>query len=73
MILETLKATTAKSVAVLRSGTCYILPLLGAFLADSYWGRYFTIIVFSIVYILVCTATYMLPQGWVCHGVLAQG
>lgn len=36
-----------------RSGTCYIFPLLGAFLADSYWGRYATIIIFSIIYILV--------------------
>ena len=36
-----------------RSGTCYIFPLLGAFLADSYWGRYFTIIIFSVVYLLV--------------------
>ena len=35
------------------SGTVYIFPLLGAFLADSYWGRYNTIIIFSIIYILV--------------------
>ncbi|KAK9918205.1 hypothetical protein WJX75_002247 [Coccomyxa subellipsoidea] len=34
------------------SGTVYIFPLLGAFLADSYWGRYNTIIIFSIIYIL---------------------
>ncbi|CAL8471217.1 g10759 [Coccomyxa elongata] len=34
------------------SGTVYIFPLLGAFLADSYFGRYNTIIIFSIVYIL---------------------
>lgn len=32
------------------SGTCYITPLIGAFIADSYWGRYKTIAVFSIVY-----------------------
>lgn len=37
------------------SGTVYIFPLLGAFLADSYWGRYNTIIIFSIIYILVST------------------
>ena len=35
------------------SGTCYIFPLLGAFIADSYLGRYKTIIVFSIIYIIV--------------------
>ncbi|KAJ4704493.1 protein NRT1/ PTR FAMILY 8.1-like [Melia azedarach] len=32
------------------SGTCYITPLIGAFLADSYLGRYWTIAIFSIVY-----------------------
>lgn len=32
------------------SGTCYITPLIGAFLADSYLGRYWTIATFSIIY-----------------------
>ena len=35
------------------SGTCYIMPLLGAFIADAYIGRYWTISSFMIVYILV--------------------
>ncbi|XP_043717728.1 protein NRT1/ PTR FAMILY 8.1-like [Telopea speciosissima] len=34
------------------SGTCYVTPLLGAFLADSYLGRYWTIAIFSILYFL---------------------
>ncbi|PKU87276.1 protein NRT1/ PTR FAMILY 8.1 [Dendrobium catenatum] len=34
------------------SGTCYIMPLLGAFVADAYWGRYRTIAVFMIIYII---------------------
>jgi hypothetical protein len=38
-------------------GTCYLTPLLGAWLADSMWGRYKTIIVFSCIYFLV--------GGWV--------
>lgn len=38
------------------SGTCYIMPLLGAFLADSYLGRYWTIASFSIIYVLVSTS-----------------
>uniref|UniRef100_A0A803PUZ4 Uncharacterized protein n=1 Tax=Cannabis sativa TaxID=3483 RepID=A0A803PUZ4_CANSA len=34
------------------SGTCYITPLIGAFIADSYLGRYRTIAVFSIIYVI---------------------
>ncbi|XP_060206243.1 protein NRT1/ PTR FAMILY 8.1-like [Lycium barbarum] len=33
-------------------GTCYVTPLLGAFLADAYLGRYWTIAIFSILYIM---------------------
>jgi dipeptide/tripeptide permease len=45
-------------------GTCYITPLLGAYLADSHWGRYKTILVFSTIYFCGCvllTATSGLP------------
>lgn len=35
------------------SGTVYIMPLLGAFLADAYFGRYWTISSFMIIYIIV--------------------
>uniref|UniRef100_A0A5B6Z0I1 Putative Peptide transporter 1 isoform 1 n=1 Tax=Davidia involucrata TaxID=16924 RepID=A0A5B6Z0I1_DAVIN len=37
------------------SGTCYITPLIGAFLADSYFGRYWTIASFSALYVLGMT------------------
>ncbi|CAD6341342.1 unnamed protein product [Miscanthus lutarioriparius] len=33
-------------------GTCYLTPLIGATLADSYWGKYRTIAVFSTIYFL---------------------
>lgn len=35
------------------SGTCYITPLIGAFVADAYLGRYWTIACFSIIYVIV--------------------
>jgi len=34
-------------------GTCYLTPLIGAILADSYWGKYWTIAVFSSIYFIV--------------------
>lgn len=44
------------------SGTCYFTPLLGAFLADSYLGRFRVIITFSTIYLagmtlLTCSAS----------------
>ncbi|KAK1563018.1 hypothetical protein Q3G72_020879 [Acer saccharum] len=33
-------------------GTCYATPLIGAFLADAYLGRYWIIAIFSIIYAL---------------------
>ena len=34
-------------------GTCYITPLIGAFLADAYLGRYWTIATFVFIYVFV--------------------
>ncbi|PON47020.1 Proton-dependent oligopeptide transporter family [Parasponia andersonii] len=41
------------------AGAAAMLPLLGAFVADSFLGRYRTIIVASLLYALVC---YMIPN-----------
>ncbi|CAN1770273.1 Protein NRT1/ PTR FAMILY 8.1 [Linum perenne] len=41
------------------SGTCYVMPLLGAFLADAYLGRYWTIATFSIIYVFGMTLLTM--------------
>ncbi|KAF7816072.1 protein NRT1/ PTR FAMILY 8.1-like [Senna tora] len=46
--------TASKNVADW-SGTCYITPLIGAFLADAFLGRYWTIASFSIVYVIGMT------------------
>eukprot|EP00124_Ichthyophonus_hoferi_P001542 Ihof_evm1s83 gene=Ihof_evmTU1s83 len=41
---------------------CYITPLLGGWIADAYLGRYWAIIIFTLVYIvgvsLACAASY---------------
>ncbi|VFQ95775.1 unnamed protein product [Cuscuta campestris] len=52
------------------TGTVYIFSLLGAFLSDSYWGRFKTCAVFQIIYVIglvslsVCTHVFLLqPEG----------
>ncbi|OMO85139.1 Proton-dependent oligopeptide transporter family [Corchorus capsularis] len=41
------------------SGTCYVMPLIGAFLADAYLGRYWTIACFSTIYVFGMTILTM--------------
>ncbi|KAK4481008.1 hypothetical protein RD792_011876 [Penstemon davidsonii] len=47
------------------SGTCYITPLIGAFLADSYLGRYWTIATFCTIYVIGMT---LLTLSAAVHG-----
>ncbi|XP_010246838.1 PREDICTED: protein NRT1/ PTR FAMILY 8.3-like [Nelumbo nucifera] len=50
-------ASAARNVTTWQ-GTCYLAPLIGAVLADAYWGRYRTIAVFSTIYFIgMCTLT----------------
>lgn len=50
------------------SGTCYITTLIGAFFADSYLGRFWTIAVFSTIYFIVSTAPlFSCPKATLLH------
>ncbi|KAF8689307.1 hypothetical protein HU200_042103 [Digitaria exilis] len=45
-------------------GTCFITPVIGAFLADTYWGRYWTLVIFLSIYtvgMLTLTASTSQP------------
>ncbi|KAF2312594.1 hypothetical protein GH714_035172 [Hevea brasiliensis] len=57
-ILNQQSATAAKNNSDW-SGTCYTTPLIGAFLADAYLGRYWTIAIFSIIYVIGMTLLAM--------------
>ncbi|KAF8010372.1 hypothetical protein BT93_J1104 [Corymbia citriodora subsp. variegata] len=48
-------STTASNNVTNWGGTCYITPLIGAFFADAYLGRYWTIACFSIIYVFGMT------------------
>ncbi|XP_066308452.1 protein NRT1/ PTR FAMILY 8.1-like [Miscanthus floridulus] len=65
------------------SGTCYITPLIGAFFADAYLGRFWTIASFMIIYIfglalltMASSVKGLVPTGCgdddVCHPTDAQ-
>ncbi|XP_023914628.1 protein NRT1/ PTR FAMILY 8.3 isoform X1 [Quercus suber] len=49
---------SAATIVTTWQGTCYLTPLIGAVLADAYWGRYWTIAAFSTIYFIgMCTLT----------------
>ena len=40
------------------TGTVYLFSLLGAFLSDSYWGRYRTCAIFQAIFVLVSSSLH---------------
>ncbi|CAL4915919.1 unnamed protein product [Urochloa decumbens] len=57
---------TAASNIASWQGTCYLTPLLGAFLADSYWGRHKTIVISLIIFTLgmvLLTVSAVVPSS----------
>ncbi|KAL6642566.1 hypothetical protein ACP70R_020747 [Stipagrostis hirtigluma subsp. patula] len=62
-VLHESKVTAAGNVSAW-VGASFLTPLFGAFIADTYWGRYWTIVAFLLVYViamLVLTASASLP------------
>ncbi|CAN6246340.1 unnamed protein product [Urochloa humidicola] len=56
------------------TGTVYIFSLIGAFLSDSYWGRYVTCAIFQVIYvtglvILSLASWFLLVKPSGCGGV----
>uniref|UniRef100_A0A0D9XH98 Major facilitator superfamily (MFS) profile domain-containing protein n=1 Tax=Leersia perrieri TaxID=77586 RepID=A0A0D9XH98_9ORYZ len=63
-VLHESKIDAAKHVSAW-VGASFLTPVIGAFLADTYWGRYWTVIVFLLVYIagmLILTVSVSLPM-----------
>ena len=51
-VLQQDNAEAANSVSKW-TGTVYIFSLVGAFLSDSYWGRYKTCAIFQVIFVIV--------------------
>lgn len=66
--LKGLSSADAVNQFQLWNGAVYVSPLLGGYMADTYWGAYKTIKVFSIVYLIglfiFCGATVPLLPNW---------
>ena len=55
------QATATKWQSWFKAGA-YFFPLFGAVVSDVFWGKYRTIIVFSMAYVLGCTVLALGPQ-----------
>ena len=56
----------ASAQLTLFEGTAYLTPILGAWLADAAWGRFKTILVFSIIYMVVRARAGAAPPAAPC-------
>ncbi|KAL5225624.1 hypothetical protein ABZP36_012263 [Zizania latifolia] len=63
-VLQESNVEAARSVSTW-VGSCFFSPLIGAFLADTYWGRYWTVVISLSVYaigMLTLTVSAALPM-----------
>lgn len=67
---------SSASIASLWYGTSFFVPILGAGIADAYWGNYKTVLISLVMYLLVrsqssCSAhrpySYFNPLSYVCE------
>lgn len=56
------QADQASQLLQVWKATVYLTPLLGAYLADAVMGRFWVILIFSIIYFLVSRLSCHLPQ-----------
>lgn len=60
-ILQQDNAEAANNVSTW-TGTAYMFSLLGAFVSDSYWGRYKTCTFFQLIFVSVSSHIYLLTH-----------
>jgi POT family proton-dependent oligopeptide transporter len=53
-LLDSIHFDRGKSIQIVQNfmSACYLLPFLGGYLADHWWGKYKTILIFSVPYII---------------------
>jgi len=69
-------SSSAASAVSAWSGFCYVFPLLGGWVADSHLGRYKTILIFSLIYLIgmaLLTGSAAVPGIRVDEGENANG
>ncbi|KAM1114857.1 hypothetical protein PS1_005522 [Malus domestica] len=65
-VLDQESATAANNVSIW-TGTVYLFSLVGAFLSDSYWGRYLTCAIFQVILVLGLGLLSLTSWLWLIH------